>query len=224
MSKRTISSTLEAHELLADAQIMRACATDQFTLQKAESMEQAAREYLALPEKPQLGTGGEVIPQGQDDIDYPGIAGMTREPDLTTAQASRERLRLADEAGCFHAAADAAESAGVQDSLEKMLCHQLAAAHVATMKLLGRSADEIGQANRFSGFEHQQACKAQAARLAGAAARLMSSYQQGMLALQKRRTGGRQTVTVVHQHVNVAAGAQAAVAGAVANRGDYDGE
>jgi hypothetical protein len=36
-------------------------------------------------------------------------------------------------------AIDAAESAQAQNSLEKMLCHQMAAAHLAAMKLLASS-------------------------------------------------------------------------------------
>ncbi len=37
----------------------------------------------------------------------------------------------------------------------------------------------------------------------------MSVFQDGLLTLQRLRTGGNQTVTV--QHVNVAAGAQAVI-------------
>ena len=46
-------------------------------------------------------------------------------------------------------------------------------------------------------------------RLVNAMARLMGTYQDGLLTLQKLRSGGNQTVTV--QHVNVAAGAQAVI-------------
>ena len=45
--------------------------------------------------------------------------------------------------------------------------------------------------------------------MANAAARMMSVYQDGLLTLQKLRTGGNQTVTV--QHVNVQPGAQAVI-------------
>jgi hypothetical protein len=40
-------------------------------------------------------------------------------------------------------------------------------------------------------------------------------YQQGMLTLQRKRTGGNQHVTVkhIHQQVNVTEGGQAVVAG-----------
>jgi len=39
------------------------------------------------------------------------------------------------------------------------------------------------------------------------------SIQSGISALHKMRSGGQQTVRVVHQHVNVSDGAQAVVAG-----------
>ncbi|MGH8507869.1 MAG: hypothetical protein ACREVH_04025 [Gammaproteobacteria bacterium] len=54
---------------------------------------------------------------------------------------------------------------------------------------------------------------AESARLVHASARLMRSYQEGLLTLQRLRSGGQQTVIV--QHVNVANGGQAVVAGEV---------
>ena len=54
-----------------------------------------------------------------------------------------------------------------------------------------------------------------ACRLANAAGRLMTSYQAGMVTLERMRSGGRQHVVVqyVHQHVEVGEGGQAMVAG-----------
>jgi hypothetical protein len=52
-----------------------------------------------------------------------------------------------------------------------------------------------------------------ATRLAGAIGRMQGTFQSGMMALQKLRSGGQQTVRVVHQHVQVNEGAQAVVAG-----------
>ena len=42
---------------------------------------------------------------------------------------------------------------------------------------------------------------------------MQSSFQAGITALQKMRTGGQQTMRVVHQYVQVNEGAQAVVAG-----------
>ena len=57
--------------------------------------------------------------------------------------------------------------------------------------------------------------------LTNAVARLTRGYQEGMLTLQKLRTGGKQTVVV--QHVQVTDGGQAVVAGQVKGRGTSDG-
>jgi hypothetical protein len=62
----------------------------------------------------------------------------------------------------------------------------------------------------------------EACRMANTAARLMDAYQRGLLTLDRLRNGGRQMVTV--QHVNVAAGGQAVVAGAVGTRHPGDGQ
>jgi hypothetical protein len=59
----------------------------------------------------------------------------------------------------------------------------------------------------------------EAARLANAGARMMSAYQDGLLAVDRIRRGGRQTVKVIHQHVAVGPGGQAVVAGTLKGRG-----
>jgi hypothetical protein len=76
----------------------------------------------------------------------------------------------------------------------------MAAMHRAAMKLTARSLD----------FESQPV---EMARLSNAAARMMQVYQEAFLALQKIRTGGKQTVVV--QHVQVSQGGQAVIAGSV---------
>jgi hypothetical protein len=54
--------------------------------------------------------------------------------------------------------------------------------------------------------------------MAGAAARMMKTFQRGALTLERLRNGGRQTVVV--QHVAVGDGGQAVVAGAVTQGGN----
>jgi hypothetical protein len=66
-----------------------------------------------------------------------------------------------------------------------MLCHQMAAAHHAAMKLLMWASN-----TRHPPIE--------AARLMNAAARMMQAYQEAFVTLQKVRTGGKQTVVVEH--------------------------
>jgi hypothetical protein len=51
----------------------------------------------------------------------------------------------------------------------------------------------------------------QVVRYTNAAARMFDSFQNGLLALVKFKTGGKQTVVV--QHVNVSDGGQAVIAG-----------
>jgi len=56
------------------------------------------------------------------------------------------------------------------------------------------------------------------ARLSNAAARMMQVYQEGLLALHKMRTGGKQVVVV--QHVQVSDGGQAVITGSVEAEGE----
>jgi hypothetical protein len=63
--------------------------------------------------------------------------------------------------------------------------------------------------------EAAEAANVRACRFAGAISRMSATYQQGLLTLQRKRTGGNQHVTVkhIHQQVNVTDGGQAVVAG-----------
>jgi hypothetical protein len=123
---------------------------------------------------------------------------------MVNVTASEHRVDLAADvgSGVVESAVDAAQSAQAENSLEKMLCHQMAAAHRAAMKLtalsLNRSLPPV-----------------EIARLSNAAARMMQVYREGLLTTQKLRTGGKQTVVV--QHVQVSEGGQAVIAGSVAS-------
>ena len=99
-------------------------------------------------------------------------------------------------------AIDAAASAQAANSIEKMLCHQMAGLHFAIMRLLARSATP-------------DLPPVEVVRLTNAAARLSDSYQAGGVTLQKLKTGGTQRVLVQHQQVNVEQGGQAVVAGRI---------
>jgi hypothetical protein len=61
----------------------------------------------------------------------------------------------------------------------------------------------------------REAANVRACRLGGAISRMSATYQQALLTLQRKRTGGSQHVTVkhIHQQVNVTEGGQAVVAG-----------
>ncbi len=143
-----------------------------------------------------------------------GPQGMTLHPNICTAleypnsiaiEASQRRMELAVGAEALEPALDAAVAGQASGSLERMLCHQLAALHVHIMKHLERSMSD-----RLPAVEQ--------CRYTNAAARMTDCYQNGMLALRRFRTGGTQTV-IVKQQVQVTYGGQAVVAANVVPRG-----
>ena len=138
----------------------------------------------------------------QQDFRLPWVLDTLQNPEMVSVVASEHRVDLAACVGSrvVETAIDAAHSAQAQNSLEKMLCHQMAAAHRAAMKL---TADSL----------NRNLPPVEMARLSNAAARMMQVYQEGLLALHKMRTGGKQVVVV--QHVQVSEGAQALIAGNV---------
>ncbi len=75
----------------------------------------------------------------------------------------------------------------------------MAACHHMAMKLSARAIDEDDTVEQT--------------RLVNASARLMRTFQESLLTLQRLRTGGKQTVVV--QHVNITEGGQAVIAGKV---------
>jgi hypothetical protein len=90
----------------------------------------------------------------------------------------------------------------------------MAVLHRGMMRAASRMNEELyAAAGRDEG--RREAANVRACRLAGAISRLSASYQQGLLTLQRKRTGGNQHVTVkhIHQQVNVTEGGQAVVAG-----------
>ncbi len=183
---------------------------------EADEADERADEILTLPEKPAIGTGGELQLSKSEAAIKPGLACTVEDPTLVTVEASRDRLVLTSDAQCLAQAVDAAETIQAQNSLEKMLAHQMAAAHSVSMRLIARAEDEFTQA-ALLGAHTRHECHLSATRLLNTSARLMSSFQTGMLALNKVRTGGQQTVTV--QHVNVSDGGQAVVTGAMQTGG-----
>jgi hypothetical protein len=118
-------------------------------------------------------------------------------PDLAAVEASLDRSRLLLQSGTNVAAMalDAANSIQARNSLEKMLEHQMAAAHKLVMEQMGQVC-------------YEQNARDQTKRL-NAAARCMAVYQQGLLALHKIRQNGQQRITV--QYVNVSHGSQAVI-------------
>src|SRR3954452_19034925 len=159
------------------------------------------------------GAGGELVPtdSGKGATEW-RLLDTVQNPNYVTADASRGRLDLAQQAGALEEALDTADTIEARDSLERMLPHQLATVHVSAMKMsadLNRRLDYLANVRG----EESERVNIQATPLANAIGRLMSTYQQGVLTVQRLRSGGKQTVVVQHVHVNE--GGQAVVAGKV---------
>jgi hypothetical protein len=110
---------------------------------------------------------GEAI---RTDFRLAHIVDTLQEPNMIGVVASEHRLDLAACVGSrvAESAVDAAQSAQAGNSLEKMLCHQMAAAHRAAMKLLDKSLNS-------------SLPPIEMARLSNASARMMQIYQESLL-------------------------------------------
>jgi hypothetical protein len=193
-----------------------------FAIAEADAMERIAAEYMDIgnhvtgPVHP--GNGGElVVPTKEAWATIPGVLCTVQEsPDMLSATASRERLELTGNA--LPLAVDAAASIQAKNSLERMLAHQLAVSHRLALQMAEQSSRLVERGKWANGIN--PAHSVEACRLANAAARMMGAFESGLLALDKIRRGGKQTVKVVHQHVAVGSGGQAVVAaGGVKGRG-----
>jgi hypothetical protein len=156
-----------------------------------------------------VGNGGEMA-IGSKTM-RPFIDTVRERPDMLAVDASRQRMELVQKANALTLGIDAAATIQAENSLEKMLVHQMAAAHTMAMEAQAE-ARELLQRYKRTGHVYQQ-LSIEAGRLLNASARMMDSFQHGMLTIQKVRSGGQQTVVV--QHVNVGDGGRAMVAGQV---------
>ena len=125
-------------------------------------------------------------------------------PDVAALDASAHRLELLGRLGndCAAMALDAAASIKAENSLEKMLAHQLAVAHKTALEITDKAT-----------FQQDTVEKA---RMLNLACRMMETYQRGLLTLQRLRCNGEQKITV--QYVTVGDGGQAII-GDVNQRG-----
>jgi hypothetical protein len=142
---------------------------------------------LITPPKPlKSGAGGEIIPP--EDLGLSGLELSLKEPDLLDVEVSIKRTDLADKAGVFEMAIEAAESSKAKNSVQRMQAHQLALAHKYAMELM---ADASRQRDPIIKV-----------KLMNCSARLMEAYSKGALALQRLQTGASQVVQVQHVQVN----------------------
>src|SRR5262249_3180513 len=145
----------------------------------------------------EIGAGGELI-----DREKVGshLVDTVAHPDYVTAEASSDRLALASQAGSLGLALDAAGTIQAQDGLEKMLVQQIGALHYrkngTTPRMNkeldgagGTAIDAAGDKRDLTAGE-REAANVRACRLAGALSRMSATFQQGLLTLQRKRTGG----------------------------------
>mgnify|MGYP005661243893 FL=1 len=215
----------EAQSLRATAEELETRSTPdpfaaQFMRDDAAGLEVSAAGALTLDAPPPVGTGGELVPAGEQIKRGGNFIDTVKRPDAVTAEASMDRLRLADDGlHCVALAVDAAETIQAANSIEKMLAHQLAAAHKLAMTFAAK-ARELVEHDGGGAYRQEDLYVAEAARVANSSARMMDAFQKGTLALHKLRNGGTQVVTV--QHVNVSDGGQAVVTGGIRNGGDNE--
>lgn len=162
-------------------------------------------------EAPVRTAGGELVPT--EDFatrTLPAIRDTLVNAVAVAADASRDRLDLAENAGLLKLALDTANAIQAGDVLERMLAHQLATIHILTMKAAAVMGQRLDLADRTTGTA-KQAARVEAARIAGAEARMNEPFQAGMQTLQRVRAGGQQTVVVQHNYVGE--GGQAVIGG-----------
>ena len=181
----------------------------------------------------QVGAGGELVPAsmvGENSRALEYRCTVDR-PDCVAIEASRDRLELADKAGALEMGLDLADTIQADNSMEKMLVHQMAAVHNSAMRMTAlvnrrmESLESMADINQLYinqlTMQNIERLNIETCRLAGTVTRMMNTFQQGMLTLQRVRTGGEQRVVVEqHQYVTrVEDGGQAVIGPKVRTRG-----
>ena len=154
-----------------------------FDLQEARLLEAQSTSLKKANETLQLGAGGEVIPPAASSL--VGLADALKNPDILNLEATVQRTQLADKAGVFELAIEAAESTSARGAIQQMLAHQMAAVHRHAMRLLAESEKDTLFGDRK----------------AATASRLIDAFSRAALTLNRLQTGATQTIQV--QHINV---------------------
>lgn len=157
-----------------------------FDLEWADGMDHDSSTLLKPSIPLQTGAGGEIVPPASMGLE--GRESIIREPDLLNLGASSQRADLIEKAGVLELALETSHLSGAKGPIEKMITHQMAAAHKRAMELAAESA----QAR-----DPDVACKK-----AKVAAKMMDAFSRAALTLQRLQTGASQVVTVQHVQVN----------------------
>ena len=179
----------------------------------ADALDNEADALVAIPEPPITNMGEVCKPHIADLPNKFWLTNTLTDGNLITEEASitRTDLLMQPNMDISALALDAAQTVKADNSLEKMLAHQLALTHEMVMKLGNAAMGEVQKIQHLTTFGNglRQGDATELQRLTNSVARLQTTFQQGMLTMQKLRTGGNQTVTV--QHVNIGAGGQAVI-------------
>jgi hypothetical protein len=185
-SKECLLLKQKANKLKSLANATHDPARREFDLGEARLLEEEAEASLTPLEPLKTALGGEILPP--QSFGMIGLENALKEPDMLDCEVSVERTQLADKAGVFEMAIQTAEDAKAKGSIQKMLTHQMAAAHKHCMRLIAESNDQRDPMIK--------------AKLTNTAVRLMDAYAKGALTLQKLQTGASQIVTVQHVSIN----------------------
>lgn len=171
------------------------------------------------------GNGGELVPLPEPEDayrrDWKRMA-VEELPDVLEHQASSDAMNLVTKVDVLPLALEMANSVKAKNRAEKFLAHQAVTMHTLAMKFAERAINEIDRANSLSNSGQttlRQIANTEASRANNAAARAMNAFNDAMLTLLRLRTGGKQEMVVVHQHVAVADGGKAVVAGNLKTKG-----
>lgn len=181
-----------ALKMQRDAQRRRVLAPDydpvrrDFDLRLADELDREAQALLTPQEPLKTGLGGEIIPPVDDGL--PGVELTLQKPDLLNLEASVQRSSLIERAGVLELGIETAKDTRAEGSVQKMISHQMAAAHKRAMNLLAESQDAK---------DVDVACKK-----ARTAAKMMDAFSRAALTLQRLQTGASQVVQVQHVQVN----------------------
>lgn len=195
---------------------------------EADALLQRSGELLDLPaEYDERGRGGEIVPVAPADLATPRGQyfkdTIKDSPDVATAAASYERMKLAADADALVLGVDMAETIRAKNSAERAIAHQMGAAHGAAMRMFKAGNTFAENATRYAEAEDRARANVEAARCFNSASRLMEAFAEAGLVIKKLRSRNSQTVKVIHQHIDNRGG-QAVVAGdSVKGRGKRRG-
>jgi hypothetical protein len=150
----------------------------------------AVREHGNRLAKTSVVVNSEVIPM------KPGYLKDTlTDPDLASIESSETRGHFLKMNDVVALGVDISNTIRASNTAEKLISHEIAVAHKVAMEQAMRASHESDPAMEMKRLQ--------------VSTRMMTVAQQGLLTLQKLKTGGTQNVMV--QHVHVQAGGQAVV-------------